>query len=164
MRYANMACSRQLFWLVDLPLDVYLFYMVFGMNILYTANYSTTGTVYVCTVQYTVHMYIYKYITTVHSTISSTYVLQYILQYQYLNGRIFQDCFTIFMQRITIQNIWNIINWLRISTYILIYNFNIIYCSASPLQKGHSKYISLFTYFWVHIYKVSATARLCLHV
>ena len=28
--YANLASSRQLFWLVDLPLDVYLFYMVFG--------------------------------------------------------------------------------------------------------------------------------------
>jgi len=31
--YANLASSRQLFWLVDLPLDVYLFYMVFHSNV-----------------------------------------------------------------------------------------------------------------------------------
>ena len=30
--YANLASSRQLFWLVDLPLDVYLFYMGFGIT------------------------------------------------------------------------------------------------------------------------------------
>ena len=29
---ANLASSRQLFWLVDLPLDIYLFYMVFGID------------------------------------------------------------------------------------------------------------------------------------
>ena len=33
--YANMASSWQLFWLVDLPLDVYLFYMVFGNTVQY---------------------------------------------------------------------------------------------------------------------------------
>jgi len=29
--YPNMACSRQLFWLVDLPLDVYLIYTGDGL-------------------------------------------------------------------------------------------------------------------------------------
>ena len=31
-KYAKMARSRQLFWLVDWTLDVYLFYIVFGLN------------------------------------------------------------------------------------------------------------------------------------